>query len=247
MSIKNYKSAAVAAAIGAVLATSAAAMEVQTSDLWPAAAAALSELSTPPAGKTWEIKRSPVEGLLTATLDMDVLYITPDGEYIMQGNLFHLASRTNLTDQAQSRARSEIIETLDRSSFVTFAAPDQKHEVIVFTDPDCGFCQRMHQRMDEYNELGITIHYMAFPRAGVGSRTYQKLVSVWCADDQNAAMDVAKAGQAPEPTTCANPVAEHYGLGGALGVRGTPAIIFMDGRIAPGYVEPPALLSMLSQ
>ena len=51
--------------------------------------------------------------------------------------------------------------------------------------------------MAEYNEQGIAIHYLAFPRAGVGSTSYDDYVSVWCADDQQAGYDT---GQKPVVT-----------------------------------------------
>ena len=65
----------------------------------------------------------------------------------------------------------------------------------MFTDIDCGFCRKLHSEMARYNEEGIRIRYLFYPRAGIGSESYKKAVSVWCADDRKAAMDKAKAGQ----------------------------------------------------
>ena len=41
--------------------------------------------------------------------------------------------------------------------------------VTVFTDVDCPYCARLHDRVAEYNALGIEIRYLAFPRAGIPS------------------------------------------------------------------------------
>ena len=77
-----------------------------------------------------------------------------------------------------------------------------KHTVTVFTDVDCGYCAKLHREMAGYNELGIEVRYMAFPRAGVGSNSYRKIVSVWCAEDQQDAMTRAlwsERGRQPWP------------------------------------------------
>jgi thiol:disulfide interchange protein DsbC len=88
---------------------------------------------------------------------------------------------------------------------------------------------------------------MAFPRAGIGSKSYEKAVSVWCADNQQEAMTAAKLGSDPDPAQCDNPIAEQYQLGQALGVTGTPALLTADGMLIPGYVPPEQLRERLEK
>ena len=128
---------------------------------------------------------------------------------------------------------------------IVFAPEVVRHTITVFTDVDCGYCARMHRQMADYNRLGIKIRYTAFPRAGVGSSTWDKMVSVWCAKDQHNAITDAKAGNAIEPRSCPNPVREQYEAGRAIGVTGTPALVLESGEIIPGYVPPDELASRL--
>jgi thiol:disulfide interchange protein DsbC len=86
---------------------------------------------------------------------------------------------------------------------------------------------------------------MAFPRAGVGSASFDKFVSVWCADDQQSAMTLAKNGGDPESQKCPNPIAEQYDVGREIGVTGTPALVTTDGTLIPGYVPPAQLRQRL--
>ena len=60
-------------------------------------------------------------------------------------------------------------------------------------------------------------------------------------------MNSAKAGKPVEPRTCDNPVAEHYALGQAMGLQGTPALFLEDGEMIPGYVPADKLSAMLQQ
>jgi len=86
---------------------------------------------------------------------------------------------------------------------------------------------------------------MAFPRAAIGSHSYEKYVSVWCSDNQQEALTAAKAGNEPEPLQCDNPVEAQYDLGRDIGVSGTPALVTSDGTLIPGYMPPEALRQRL--
>ena len=92
---------------------------------------------------------------------------------------------------------------------------------------------------------GVKIRYLFYPRAGIGSETYHKSVSVWCAKDRIKAVGIAKAGGKVEKKICDNPVSKHYRLGQRVGVRGTPMIVVDDGRIISGYSPPAAMLATL--
>lgn len=193
------------------------------------------------------ISETPMPGIMQVRIGGDILYMSADGRYLFQGRVVDLETQRDLTDAAMSSVRKERLAALDMSDFVSFGNDDADYELLVFTDPDCGFCRRMHEKIDEYNEAGIRVHYLAFPRAGQGSQTYNKMVSVWCADDRQGAMDVAKAGQTPRQATCDNPVLEQYQLGQSLGVTGTPSLMTFDGDIIPGYVPPEQLRERLDR
>ena len=117
----------------------------------------------------------------------------------------------------------------------------------MFTDVECGYCVRLHQQMADYNQLGIAIRYVAFPRAGVGSPVYDTMVSVWCAADRQTAMTHAKAQLPIEEARCDNPVEEHYEAGRAIGVRGTPALVLESGELISGYILPEELAKKLDE
>ena len=174
-----------------------------------------------------------------------IVYLSGDGRYMLRGDLIDLDAGRNVTEAARRTVRAEAVGELGETSMIVFAPDVSKHTITVFTDVDCPYCARMHRQMADYNRLGIAIRYTAFPRAGVGSPTWEKMVSVWCAGDQHAAMTDAKAGIAVESARCENPVGDHYETGRAIGVSGTPAIVLESGDLIPGYVPPEDLLDRL--
>lgn len=195
--------------------------------------------------ETLAIAESPIPGVMEVQLNNEILYMSTDGRYLMQGRLVDLETQTDLTDAAKSVLRSEKLSGLDESKMVSFGPEDTEYELMVFTDTSCGYCRRLHEQIDDYIDEGIRINYLAFPRAGVGSETYDIMVSVWCADDPQDAMTIAKSGHQPPPEKCDNPVEEQYQLGKSLGVTGTPSMMTLDGDMIPGYVPPKQLRQRL--
>ena len=104
----------------------------------------------------------------------------------------------------------------------------------VFTDVDCGYCRKLHSEIAEINALGIRVRYLAYPRGGIGSEGYEKLVTAWCAKDPQATLTNLKSGRTMKMSNCESPVKDQYFLGQQIGISGTPAIITSDGRLFPG-------------
>ncbi len=197
-------------------------------------------------GSPDSITAAPIPGMYAATYGTDLIYITKDGRYLLSGAFYDLERGANLTEEHRTGVRRELMSEIDAQSMIVYRPKGEvKHVVTVFTDIDCVYCRRLHQGMEEMNDLGIEIRYMAFPRAGIGSPSYQKAVNVWCAGDKNLAMTAAKNNKSVETKNCENPVSEHYSTGKKMGVNSTPTMLLQGGRLIPGYVPPKRLAQML--
>jgi thiol:disulfide interchange protein DsbC len=194
------------------------------------------------------ITDSPIKGMYQVELaGGQVLHITQDGVFFIAGDLYQVTESDliNVADIERNGKRRELLSKLDESEMVVFSPQNPKKTVTVFTDFDCTYCRKLHQEVPALNELGIAVRYLAYPRAGVPSASYDKMVSAWCADDPNTALTDAKMGKAIPQKTCANPVAKQYRLGDDFGVTGTPALILEDGQLLPGYMTATALAARL--
>ena len=214
-------------------------------DVPPALSARLKALA--PDMEPDHVIETPLAGMYEVRFSSIIVYLSADGRYMLRGDLMDLDTQRNFTEEARRIARADAIGALGETSMIVFAPDTVKHTVTVFTDVDCPYCARMHQQMADYNRLGIEVRYAAFPRAGVSSPTYDKMVSVWCAADQRTAMTDAKMGTSIEMLSCDNPVREHYETGQGIGVTGTPAIVLESGEIVPGYVPPQELARRLDE
>jgi thiol:disulfide interchange protein DsbC len=202
-------------------------------------------LSTIFPGATPEITPSPMAGVSEVLIGPNLMYISNDGKYLLQGSLIELKTRTDISEARRNGIRVDALNELGEDNMIIFPAKEQKHTITVFTDIDCGYCRKLHSEMDKYNAEGITVRYLMFPRAGVDSPSYDKAVTVWCSKDQQDALTRSKLGEKLPKASCDNPVKEEYELGQLLGVRGTPAIITEDGTMLPGYVPAARLAKAL--
>lgn len=190
---------------------------------------------------------SVVPGLYEVITDGQIYYVNEQADYLIDGNLIRLSDRANMTDARLGKIHMGLIEELDESSMLIYEPTESSNRSItIFTDISCGYCRRLHAELDTLLEGGIRVRYLLFPRAGLGSQGHQDLESVWCADNPQEAMTVAKAGGQIEEKSCDNPIEQHVELAERLGLRGTPLIYTDGGEKVPGYREASALVSMVN-
>lgn len=197
-----------------------------------------------------EISTTPVAGLFQVKIGMDIIYMTGDGTYLLNGALVNLNTRENLTENALFAVRKAAMDKVSESSMIVYPASNKpagdERFMTVFTDIDCPYCHKLHNEIPALNAAGITVRYLAYPRAGVGSGSYNKAVSVWCADDKLKAMDNAMQKLPVESKQCANPVQDHMMQAQLFGVNGTPNIILDSGELLPGYVPAKELIKVFT-
>ena len=199
------------------------------------------------------VNRAPIAGFYQVIASGQLVYVSTDGKYLLNGDLVDLGARKSLNDAAWAAYRRAELARVPASARIEFAPPNPKYRVTVFTDVSCPYCKVLHEHIAEFNKEGIAVDYLAWPREGVTDRhgqptpVYKEMASVWCAADRQAAFTAAKDGHAPKPASCSNPVRYEYELGLKLGVNGTPAIFTPSGRQVGGYLTPAQLLQELQK
>ena len=178
-----------------------------------------------------------------------ILYVSEDGEFFFDGALYKVkvGQFVDVRNLRLDVDRREAFASLSTDEMIVFKSSIPTKAIInVFTDVDCGYCRKLHQEVPELNQMGVEVRYLAFPRAGVASASYDKIATAWCSDDPQGSLTRSKNGDDDPLNVCSeNPVAEHYNLGQRLGVTGTPAIVLMDGTMLPGYQKAEALAKIL--
>ena len=198
------------------------------------------------------LEDSPVDGMYEIAVGSNVAYVTTDGRYLLQGDLYDLTTNENVTELRRARARVSMLASVDRADMIVFSPDpeDVEHTITIFTDIDCGYCRQFHSEIAKVNDLGIAVQYLFYPRTGPDTDSWHKADRVWCSgtEERNEYLTAAKlGGQIPEEICDATPVNDHYELGRSVGVRGTPTVFSAGGVQLGGYLPPDDLLERLEQ
>jgi len=198
-----------------------------------------------------QVKASPLDNIVEVFTNQGLFYASKDGNFLFHGKLFGISkSVVDLTEASLSSIRIEGMKKFNKN-MVVFPAKNEKHVITVFTDITCGYCRKLHNQMDEYNEKGITVRYLAYPRSGVknslGELTdnFKNMRSIWCNENPKKAMSNAFSGGSVPYRICDMKVAEEFDFGRQVGVNGTPAIMLENGAMLPGYRDPASMLQVL--
>lgn len=205
--------------------------------------AALNKIGVPTTGI--KITDTPISGLKSALTSEGIFYVSNDGKYLSQGPIYNVQG--NAPQNIANSINASLVNSIAKDAIV-YKANNEKYVISVFTDVTCGYCKKLHEQVADYNKLGITIRYFAYPRQGLDSQTAKDMQSIWSAADRKQAFDSAYKGGRISPANSMVPfVKNHYQVGRQLGISGTPAIILADGQLVSGYVPPEDLKKMLDQ
>ncbi len=194
------------------------------------------------------ITPTPLDNIFEVELNTgEILYSDASGDYLFAGDMYQTtdAGLLNLSAGKRQVRNKERIAAIDESEMIIFTPDEIKTTLTVFTDVDCTYCRALHRDIETLMDYGIEIRYLAYPRGGELAGSFDKMISVWCSDDRQKSLTQAKNGQNLPTRECETPVLQHYALGNEIGISGTPAIVFPDGRVIPGYLDAANLAAML--
>ena len=179
--------------------------------------------------------------------DIQPIYFLPNTEYIILGDIFSLKGDKpeSETEKDKGKLRLKILADLNQESFIKFKSNNEKAVLTVFTDVECTYCRKFHSEIDEYLANGVSINYLAFPRTGIDSSSYEKMVAAWCSNEKKESITNLKNDINIEMKSCENPVENHFEIGRRIGVTGTPAIITQTGLLLPGYIPANELIGII--
>ncbi|MEZ9360065.1 thioredoxin fold domain-containing protein [Vibrio cyclitrophicus] len=204
--------------------------------------------------KVDKIVPSDIDGLLEVQTNSGIIFSSPEGDHFIAGTLYSLDDNGKFSDvlaERQAPLNAEKVAAMS-DTVIEYKADNEKYFVTVFTDITCGYCVRLHSQMQGYNDLGITVRYMAYPRQGATGQVADQMAAIWASDDPKEAMHDAKVNR-QMPASGKNLaeqkqiIAKQYQLGRELGINGTPAIVLASGELVSGYLPPAQLLQRLEQ
>lgn len=188
-------------------------------------------------GPVDQVNKSPIPGLYEVITGDHIFYTDKTAQYLIDGSMFDLKKRTNLTE-----ARSRVLFAIDFGKLplnlaIKKVKGNGSRKMAYFTDPNCGYCKKLEQELKSVDN--VTLYLFLYP---IFDGSAEKVQGVWCSNDKVKAWDdLMLNGVQPAPGKCEAPSNKVLALGKSLKVNGTPALIFANGVINPGYMPAEAL------
>ncbi len=183
-------------------------------------------------GPVDQVNKSPIPGLYEVVTGDHIFYTDKTAQYLIDGQLFDLKARRNLTEARARKLFAIDFSQLPLELAVKKVKGNGSRKMAYFTDPNCGYCKKLEHELQ--NVTDVTLYLFLYP---IFEGSAEKVQAIWCSEDKVKAWDdLMLNGVQPAPGKCDVPSTKVLELGRKLNVNGTPALIFANGVINPGYM-----------
>ncbi|MFK4705841.1 thiol:disulfide interchange protein DsbC [Roseateles asaccharophilus] len=194
---------------------------------------------------------APMAGWYEVTVGANIYYVEKGGKWLFDGHLVDVATKTSVTAERKATVAAKELPALNFGTLnladaikTSRGAANPSRILVVFEDPNCGFCKRLHPELAKLQN--VTIY--TFPVSFLGEASNAKNEAVWCTKDRSASWaTVMQGGAVKAEAECDTSAIKRNGmLAQRLVVSGTPTIFLADGTRIPGFVDATALEARLS-
>jgi thiol:disulfide interchange protein DsbC len=198
------------------------------------------------------IKTTPVPGIYEIVVnESNIFYSDKEGKYFFFGNLVKSENgqKVSLTEERMQILTQLNFKDLKFSDAITRKIGNGKNVIVTFEDPNCGFCKKLHPELAKLNN--VTIHTFIIPILGEGSKEVSK--AILCSKDPAKEWDEFMKGGA-KPSVSASLLEKcdtsaldrNVTLSKKIGVAGTPAVFFENGRSLKGYALSDKIVELMN-
>jgi len=200
-----------------------------------------------------KVEFSEMPGLFVVDVEKDgqkfPVFIDFSKQYIVSGNIIRLSDGHNITqDRVVRKPKKPTYADPSRiplDDALLLGSADAKIKVIVFTDPECPFCSKLHEEIKQVTEQNSDIAYLIkmMPLA-MHKNAYPIAKNIVCDRDMKLLeLSFASIGNkeqlralAARPSLCTtDAVDQTLAVAGELGIRSTPTLVYPSGLIDSGY------------
>ena len=199
-----------------------------------------------------DVQSSPVKTMWEITIATDgqkvLAYIDFSKRYVLLGNMLDTKEKKNVTRERMTEINRVDFSTIPLDDAIVMGDKSATHKVIVFSDPECPYCAKLHDEIKKIvgKRKDIVFFVKMFPLP-MHKGSYEKAKAIVCSKSI-ALLDDAFENKTIPAAKCTTPsVDNNIKLAGTLGISGTPAIILSDGRIFPGYMTEESLIQEIDK
>ena len=185
----------------------------------------------PQLGKIDKTNKANILGLYEVVVQDQLFYTDEKAQYLINGSIIDLKTMRNLTEERSRKLFAIDFNSLPLDLAVKKVKGNGQRKMAYFSDPNCGFCQKLESELKNVDNVTLYLFMLS-----IFDGSDKKVQGVWCSKDQVKAWDNLMLNHVQPPAgTCDAPTAKLMELSKKLNINGTPALIFADGVLIPGF------------
>jgi len=197
-----------------------------------------------PALTAVEVRQAPVKGLWQIEVDAGE---GKRGALLLDYAKKHLLVLSQLIPiEAIGKPKKTDFSKLPLKDAIVLGAKSAKKKVVVFTDPDCPYCRKLHEEMKQVIEKrkDIAFYIILYPLP-MHKDAYKKAQAVLCKKSLTLLDDAFNGKALPEPACGNEQVEKNLALAKELEINGTPTLIREDGTMISAYLPADKLIEWI--
>ncbi len=195
--------------------------------------------------KIEEISKTPMPGVFEVRVQGNELFYTDaKGDFLIQGVLIDTKQKRNLTEERTDKLSAVAFDNIPLKFAFTQVKGNGKRKLVVFADPNCGYCKRFEKDLQKIDN--VTIYHMMYPVLGEDSKTKSRNIA--CAKDRVKTWnDWMLQGITPPAVACDNHnIDAIVEFGKKHRINGTPTLFVADGTRVPGAIDAAQVETLLN-
>jgi thiol:disulfide interchange protein DsbC len=204
-----------------------------------------------PDGNTVDIKETPVKGVWQIEIEKGgqrgSIFLDCSGKYLIQ--LIEVDAYLKQM-QAQQIPQNVEVSKIPLGDSITIGAKTAAKKVIVFSDPDCPYCRKLHDSIKQViaKRPDIAFVEILYPLP-MHKDAPKKVQSILCSKSVEMLDDAFSGKMVPEPpANCtADAMDRNTALARSLNFNGTPTLVRDDGTVLSGFLPEDKLIEWIDK
>ena len=174
------------------------------------------------------------------------IYIDFSKQFLVTGQVIRLATRENITQKRMMELNTIDLAQIPLDDAIVIGNPKAKRRVIVFDDPECPFCIKLHGEIKQAvkKDPSVAFYIKMFPLP-IHPKSYDKARTIVCEKSLKLLEDSFDGKDLPAAECKSDAVDNNIELGKKIGIRSTPTLVLPNGLVVPGYKSADDILKLL--
>ncbi len=205
--------------------------------------------------KVIKVEEGPVRGMWMVEVEANgkrfLVYLHYSKKYFFAGNVVDIKNKRLVGGNVQSAERAKVdivdVDKIPLDDAIVMGNPLARKMVIIFDDPDCPYCRRLHEEIKKVisQRDDIAFYIKLFPLVRIHPDAYRKSKSIVCEKSFKLLDDAFSGKEIPSPSCETDQIEKNISLAQSLGISGTPTLILQDGTVISGYMPAEKLIAII--